>query len=163
MARAKVVVAKLAPSSARTQLAGFVAKYSPAIAAQGRAALTRLRRRMPGAVELVYDNFNWLVVGFAPSERASDAVLSLVFTPRWLTICFLQNGPALPDPLKILRGSGKQVRSVRLASAADLDLPAIRSLIDEALARARVPIDGTRKRRLLIRAIARKQRSRRPA
>src|SRR5258706_13376494 len=113
---------KIDPSdkSPRAELERFIAKYSPEVAADGRAALAKLRRLVPGAVELVYDNYNWLVVGFCPSERASDAVLSLVFTPRWLTLCFLQNGPKLPDPSGLLRGSGKRVRSTRLASPKDL-------------------------------------------
>lgn len=147
----------------RAQLDGFIAKYTPEVAKEGRAALTKLRQRMPGAVRLVYDHYNWLVVGFGPSERASEAVLSLVFAPRWITICFLQNGPALPDPHGLLRGAGKRVRNVRLASAKDLDKPAVRSLIKEALARARVPIDRSARGRLVIRAVLAKQRPRRPA
>jgi hypothetical protein len=145
------------------QLERFISKYSPAVAAEGRAALAKLRRLVPGAVELVYDNYNWLVVGFCPSERASDAVLSLVFAPRWLSVCFLQNGPALPDPDGLLRGSGRVVRNVRLQSAKDLETPAVRMLIAEALARAKVPIDGGSPGRLIIRSISAKQRPRRPA
>jgi hypothetical protein len=111
----------------------------------------------------VYDNYNWLVVGFCPSEHASDGVVSLVFTPRWITLCFLQSGPELLDPHSLLRGSGKKVRNIRLGSAKDLDKPAVRALIKEALARARVPIDGTRRSRLVIRSVSAKQRPRRPA
>jgi hypothetical protein len=149
--------------SPRSQLEAFIAKYTPAVAAEGRSALAKLRRLVPGAVELVYDNYNWLVVGFCPSERASEAVLSLVFAPRWITVCFLQNGPALSDPEGLLRGSGKRVRNIRLASAKDLDQPAVRSLIDEALARAWVPIEATGRGRLVIRSVSAKQRPRRPA
>jgi len=148
--------------SPRAQLAGFIAKYSPEVAAEGRAVLAKVRRIVPGAVELVYDNFNWLVVGFCPSERASEAVLSVVFTPRWITLCFLQNGPTLSDPGGLLRGSGKKVRSLRLESAKDLDRPAVRSLIQEALARAVVPIDRVGRSRLIIRSVSAKQRPRRP-
>lgn len=148
--------------SAESQLAGFIAKYSPALARDGRKALTTLRRLVPGAVELVYDNYNWLVVGFGPSERASDAVLSLVFAPRWLTLCFLQDASSLPDPDRLLRGSGRVVRNVRLESAADLDKPAVRALIGLSLARADVPIDGARRRRLVIRSVSKRQRPRRP-
>lgn len=153
----------MAVKSPRAQLDGFIAKYTPEVAREGRAALTKLRQRMPGAVQLVYDNYNWLVVGFGPSERASEAVLSLVFAPRWITVCFLQDGPALPDPHGLLRGSGKRVRNVRLASAKDLDKPAVRSLIKEALARARVPIGRAARGHLVIRAVLAKQRPRRPA
>jgi len=148
---------------ARSQLEGFISKYSPDVTVEGRAALVKLRRLVPGAVELVYDNYNWLVVGFCPSERASEAVLSLVFTPRWLSVCFLQNGSKLPDPTGLLRGSGKRVRNVRLESAKDLDKPTIRSLIKEALARADVPINATQRGRLIIRSVSAKQRPRRPA
>lgn len=152
-----------AAQSPKTQLAKFISKYSPAVAAEGRAALAKVRRLVPGAVELVYDNYNWLVVGFCPSERASEAVLSVVFTPRWIILCFLQNGPALSDPDGLLRGSGKKVRSVRLGSARDLDKTALRSLIKEALACASVPIDRKGPSRLVIRSVSAKQRPRRPA
>jgi hypothetical protein len=118
---------------------------------------------VPGAVELVYDNYNWLVVGFGPSERASDAVLSIVFAPRWISLCFLQHGPRLPDPHGLLRGSGKRVRNVRLESAKDLATPPVQSLIKEALARAAVPIDPRGRSRLVIRSVSAKQRPRRPA
>jgi len=154
---------KVTAKSSRAQLEEFISKYSPQVGAEGRAALAKMRRLAPGAVELVYNNYNWLVVGFCPSERASDAVLSIVFTPRWITLCFLQNGPALPVPDGLLRGSGKVVRNIRLGSAKDLDKAAIRSLIKEALARARVPIDGTGRSRLIIRSVSVKQRPRRPA
>jgi hypothetical protein len=162
LARRKAATAKVATTSSRKQLEGFISKYSPEVAAEGRAALAKLRHLVPGAVEMVYDNYNWLVVGFCPSERASEAVLSLVFTPRWLTLCFLQNGPGLSDPHGLLRGSGKRVRNVRLESAADLDKAEVQSLIAEALARASVPIDGTERRRFIIRAVLPKQRPRRP-
>lgn len=150
-------------AAAKAQLAKFIARYSPEVAAEGRAALAKLRRFVPGAVELVYDNYNWLVVGFGPSERASEAVLSLVFAPRWLALCFLQNGADLTDPHGLLRGAGKRVRNVRLPVARELDRPEVQALIVEALARARVPIDGRKRRRIVVRAVAKKQRPRRPA
>lgn len=154
---------KAAGKTPRAQLAAFIAKYSPDVAAEGRTALAKVRKLVPGAVELVYDNYNWLVVGFCPSERASEAILSVVFAPRWITLCFLQNGPTLSDPEGLLRGSGKRVRNIRLASARDLDKPAVRSLIKEVLARASVPIDRAGRSRLIIRAVSAPQRPRRPA
>lgn len=149
-------------ASPKQRLAGFIRKYSPEVAAEGRAALASMRKLVPGATELVYDNYQWLVVGFGPSERASEAVFSLIFTPRWITLCFLQNGPMLKDPKQLLRGSGKRVRSIRLGSARDLTTAAIRSLIGEALYRASVSIDGDAAPRLVIRAVAARQRPRRP-
>src|SRR5690242_6688577 len=117
-----------------------MAKYTPDIARQGRGALAKLRKLMPNATQLVYDNYNFLVVGFGPSERASEAVLSLVFAPKWLSICFIY-GKGMPDPAKLLRGGGNQVRTLRLASPKDLDAPAVRALIKTAVSRMSVPFD----------------------
>jgi hypothetical protein len=89
-------------------------------------------------------------------------VFSVVFAPRWITICFLQDGPSLPDPHRLLRGSGSVVRSIRLSAPADLDRPAVRALIREALARANVRINPKARRRLVIRSVSAKQRPRRP-
>ena len=140
-----------------------MAKYTPEIAAEGRVALRRLRGLVPGATEIVYDNYNFLVIGFSPTERPSEAVLSLVFAPRWLSVCFLQNGPKLKDPHKLLRGSGNVVRNVRLLSAADLANPAVKALISQALDRAKVPFDRRAKPRMIIKSISAKQRPRRPS
>src|SRR5438105_5411520 len=92
-------------------IAAFLAKYSPEMVASGTESRARMRRVMPGGVEFVYDNYNALVFGFGPTDRPSEAVLSLALMPKWVTLCFLQ-GTKLPDPKKLLRGSGNVVRNV---------------------------------------------------
>jgi len=148
--------------SAQKELDGFLAKYLPEIAREGRACLKILRARLPGAVQLVYDNYNGLVIGFGPSERASEAVFSLVLFPRYPILCFLQ-GARVPDPEKLLRGSGKIVRHIRLNGAPDLNRADIRELMAAAVECARVPFDATAKGKLVIRSVSAKQRPRRPA
>ena len=91
---------------------------------------------MPAATELVYDNYNALVFGFGPTDRASEAILSLALYPRWVTVFFLR-GAELPDPENLLQGTGRQVRSIRLGAASDLQSPAVEALIAEAISRAR--------------------------
>ena len=126
----------LSPSA---QLAGFIAKFSPEIAKDARAALARLGRLLPAsAVRLVYDNWNGLVIGFGPNERASDAIVSILVTPDHLTLCFINDGPGLPDPHGLLKGSGNVVRHVRLASPRDLDTPPIKALVKAAISHADV-------------------------
>ena len=147
--------------SPATQFAGFLRKHSPAVPADARAALSRLRKLIPGAVEMVYDNYNALVIGFGPTERASEGVVSLAIFPRWVTLCFIQNGPEIPDPDGLLKGTGNVVRHVRLQSAKDLDKPEIRALVGHALALADVRIDSAGRRRMVIKSISAKQRPRR--
>ena len=148
--------------SPQTQLDAFLDKYTPAVATLARACLARMRARLPGAVQLVYDNYNALVIGFGPSEGASEAVFSIALYPRWVTLFILQ-GAGLPDPKHLLKGSGKVVRHVVLASAADLDQPAVQGLMATALKRAEPGINPDAPGRLVIRSVSAKQRPRRPA
>jgi hypothetical protein len=149
------------PRSSPAQLSGFLAKYAPETARAARKVHAAMRRLVPGAVELVYDNYNGLVIGFCPSDRASDAVLSIFVARDHVSICFLQDGPHLPDPSGLLRGSGNVVRHIRLASPADLETAPVLALIRESLRRAEVPIDPKGRRRLVIRSVSKKQRPRR--
>lgn len=149
--------------TAAQALAGFMAKYTPAMAKEGRAALTRLRKLVPGAVQLVYDNWNGLVIGFGPTERPSEAVVSMLMAPDHVSLCFIQDGPDLPDPEGLLKGSGNVVRHIRLTAASDLDKPAIRTLVKTAVSRSDVPFQKGRRASLVIRSISKRQRPRRPA
>ena len=147
--------------SPAAQLDAFFAKYTPAIAEQGKAALAKMRKRLPGAVEMVYDNYNALVIGFGPTEKPSQALFSIVLFPRWVTLCFIQ-GAKLHDPHRRLKGGGKQVRTLRLDSPDTLDESAVQGLIAAALEQSPEPIDATQPARLIIKSISANQRPRRP-
>jgi hypothetical protein len=144
-----------------SQLRTFMAKYTPEVRNLADAAIKKMRTRLPGAFELVYDNYNALVVGFGPSERTSDAIFSIVLYPRWVTLFFL-TGKGLPDPEKLLKGDGVRVRHVVLEAAATLDKPAIQALMKAALDRSD-EIAPTRRRHLIIKSISPTQRPRRPS
>src|SRR5881397_2997171 len=116
------------PPSPEKQLAGFIAKFSPQMATLIRGARKKMRERLPHALELVYDNYNFFVIGYGPSERASEAVFSLAAQAKGVSLCFLQ-GAGLPDPHGLLKGSGKVVRSLRLEAAATLDRAEVRALM----------------------------------
>ena len=145
----------------RAQLAAFMAKYTPSMAKEGRAALARLRRLVPGAVQMVYDNWNGLVVGYGPNERPSDAIVSIFVAPDHLTLCFINDGPSLPDPDQLLKGSGNVVRHVRLASARELDRVPIKALVKAAIAQSDVPFPRGASSKLIIKSISPRQRPRR--
>lgn len=150
------------PRSPAKELAGFMAKFLPAIARDGRAAHARLRRLLPaGAVRMVYDNWNGLVIGFGPNERASDAVVSLLVAADHVTLCFINDAPGLPDPAKRLEGSGNVVRHIRLASPRDLDAAPVKALVKAAIARSDVPFARRGPSRLIIKSISPRQRPRR--
>jgi hypothetical protein len=54
----------------------------------------KMRAKLSGAVQLVYDNYNALANGFGPSERVSEAISSVVLHPRRVTLVFPCKAPA---------------------------------------------------------------------
>jgi hypothetical protein len=142
------------------QLRIFLAKFDPRVAASARAAISRLRKTLPGAIEIVYDNYNALAIGFGASEKASDAIFSIAVFPRWVSLFFLR-GAKLPDPDKVLKGGGTQVRHIVLTDLKILEQPAVKKLMALALKSGK-PIDSKQRRRLIIKSISAKQRPRRP-
>ena len=143
------------------QLNSFFDKFTADIAASARVSLRHMRKRLPGATEIVYDNYNALAIGFGPSEKTSHAIFSIAIYPRWVSLFFLQ-GIGLPDPKKLLKGNGTRVRHIVLTSPADILSPNIDALIAHSLTSAKVAIDPRQKLRLLIKSVSAKQRPRRP-
>jgi hypothetical protein len=146
---------------AQAQLDTFIDKFTLQVAELTRQLLAKAKARIPGATIMVYDNYNALAIGFGPSDKASQAVLSLAVMPRWVTLCFLY-GVGLPDPHGLLNGSGSRVRHVRLHTSEAFDDPRVQELIAAALERCEPPIDGAAEQRLIIKSISAKQRPRRP-
>lgn len=147
--------------SAAKQLAGFIDKYDVPIARLARSTRAAVRKRLPAAIELVYDNYQFLAIGFSATERASDSVVSLAFSPKGVALSFYY-GAALPDPQRILLGSGNQNRFVRLASAATLASPAVEALLRAAIAQAKTPLPAIGRGYTVIKSVSAKQRPRRP-
>ena len=156
---------KLRSSSATgpdEQLAGFIAKFDSPMARLIRLIRARLRKRMPAANELVYDNYNFFVIGYCSTERSSDCIVSLVANAKGIALSFYW-GSTLPDPARILLGSGNQNRFIRLAKAEDLAKPEVEALIAAAIGQGKTPLAEQGRGHLIIRAIAAKQRPRRVA
>lgn len=144
------------------QLSGFIEKFDSKNAALIRAVRKVLRKRLPTANELVYDNYNFFVIGYCSSERPSDCILSIAAGANGVGLSFYY-GAALPDPHKLLLGSGSQNRYIRIESAATLSRKEVEELIAAAIAQAKTPLSASGKSKLIIRSISNKQRPRRKA
>jgi hypothetical protein len=75
-------------------------------------------------------------------------------------LCFI-HGASLPDPHKLLLGSGNQTRFIRLESVDVLARPEVEALVATAVARAKTPLPASGRGRLIIRSVSAKQRPRR--
>jgi hypothetical protein len=142
------------------QVAGFIAKFDPAIAKLTRACRAELRKRYPAAIELVYDNYNALAIGYSPTERTSDVVFSLAVYARGLNLYFMY-GRSLPDPDHLLQGSGNQGAFIRLATVDTLDDAKVLSLIERAVKRQRPTFASKGRGYTVVKSVSAKQRPRR--
>jgi hypothetical protein len=118
--------ASQADATGEQQLASFIQRFDPKNAALIRAVRRVLRKRLPTANELVYDNYNFFVIGYCSTDRPSDCILSIAASAKGVGLSFY-HGATLPDPHKMLLGSGSQNRFIRIESAAMLTRPKLRN------------------------------------
>jgi hypothetical protein len=149
-----------AAAAAEKSLNTFLAKFTPNHQTLIREVRKALQKRFRTANELVWDNYNFFVIGYSPTERPSDSVVSLAAAANGVGLSFYR-GASLADPHKKLLGSGKQNRFIRLESAQTLARPEIEELIAAAVGQNKVPFPPTGGRKLIIRSVSKKQRPRR--
>src|SRR5688572_16756684 len=149
--------------SAEAELRGLIAKVAPAHQRLIGAMRRWLRKRLPAAHEVVYEYKDFFVISYSPNERGYEGVLAIRANADGVRLYF-NRGKGLPDPEKMLRGSGNQTRWIDLEDASTLARPAVAGLVDEAMARNRVPFADAGRGSVVIRsASAKRPRRRRPA
>lgn len=152
--------APIQPDLPETQINAFIAKFDATMAKQIRSCRAALRKLFPTAFELVYDNYNFFVIGYSATERPSDCIVSLAANAKGVGLSFYY-GSTLPDPNKILLGGGNQNRFIRLESAATLAKPEVAALLRAAVVQAKHPLPAKGRGAVIIRSISAKQRPRR--
>jgi hypothetical protein len=150
------------PASPAQQMTAFIAKFDPKIAGQIRTCRSAMRKKFPTANELVYDNYNFFVIGYSTTQRTSDCLFSLAADAHGVNLHFYW-GAKLPDPKRILQGSGSQNRFLRLESAATLARSEVQTLLHEAADLAKSPLQRTGRGATIIKSISPKQRPRKLA
>jgi len=141
--------------SAEAEVQTLIAKFAPAHLRLKGAGRRLLRQRLPTTHELVYEYRDWFVISYSPNEHGYLGVLAIRASADGVKLYF-NSGKELPDPLKLLQGSGKQVRWMHLESASALAHPEVVSLIDEAIALNRVPFASAGRGPVVIRSASAK-------
>ncbi|HLH55246.1 MAG TPA: hypothetical protein VKY92_16705 [Verrucomicrobiae bacterium] len=148
--------------SAETQLHGFIDRFAPAHQRPIAAMRRWLRKRLPTAHEVVYEYKDCFVISYSPNGHGYEGVLAIRGDAKGVELYF-NRGKELPDPGKLLRGSGKQTRSIHLEGASTLADPVVARLIEEAIPRNRVPFARNGLGPVVIRSTSTKQPRRRRA
>jgi hypothetical protein len=133
------------------QLRACIDKLDPKNQKLFRAVRAAVRKRFPTANELVYDYSHALVIGYSPADQGIDSIVAIRASATGVSLCFSQ-GPQLPDPKRLLRGSGKQTRFLQVEAASQLAHPDVEALIAATIDQARVPLPSTGKGSLIIKS-----------
>ena len=144
--------------SAEAEVQVLVAEYAPAHSRLVAAVRKHLAKRLPAAHEIVYEYRDCFVISYSANDRGYEGALAIRAGAKGVALYFNQ-GKDLPDLAKLLKGAGKQVRSIDLEDASMLARPELARLIDEAVARSPEPYDAAGAGSIVIRATtARKHR-----
>ena len=129
----------VARRSAEAELGTLIAKFAPEHLRLIGAMRRSLRKRLPTACEVVYEyrNLGAVIISFSPNEHGYEGVLAIRADANGVKLYF-GRGKELPDPEKLLQGSG-QTRWIPVEGAATLARPEVARLIEEAIAQNRVP------------------------
>ena len=144
------------------QLQSFIGRFAPKDQKLIRAVRAAVRKRFPTANELAYDYSSHVVISYSPTENAIDAIAAIDAREEGVRL-YLMPGPKLPDPKKLLMGSGTQARYVNLESASKLAHPDVEALIAAAIDHAKVPLPSKGSGGLFLRGSTATQRAKRRA
>lgn len=123
--------------------AGFdkvIASCNPAIAEIARAARRLVIDVLPEVHEIVWLRQRNIGYGVGPKKQTEHFCW---ISPASKHVTFGFNcGVHLPDPKKLLEGTGNAFRHVKLASLADVDKPGVRALVVAAVKQRRADVDA---------------------
>lgn len=125
-----------------------------------RSVRSAVRKRLPTANELVYDYRSFFVIAYSSTDHPTNGIVAVAARPDGVRLYFTR-GPQLPDPKKLLMGSGKQTRFIRVESAKQLTHPDVETLIAATINLASVPLPSKGRGTLIIRTFGAKRRPRR--
>ena len=135
------------PPTPAAQFAELLSRFPPEIVALVERTLPKLRRALPGSYQIVYDYSNSVVVSFSMTERGYEAIVAVAIFPGWVKLYF---DKSIPDPKRLLEGSGGKVRSVTLEAASDLDRGDIHALLKAAIKHSGVTFPRTGSTRMIF-------------
>src|SRR5579863_1998407 len=136
-----------------------LAPYGPALTDLTLAVRKLVREEAPEATELVYDVYYTVALNYSLTGKPGDSFIHITVFPRWVNLGFTW-GVRLQDPQRLLQGTGKQIRHIRITRAEDLEAPHIRRFVAAAISNAKHSEKNETAGKTIVRAVAAKRRKR---
>lgn len=109
----------------------LVKQFSPPVQRLARAARQFVRKEMPASVEQV--KTGWHAVWYGTTPKMADIVVVIHLQDRYVNLEFAR-GATLPDPSKLLEGTGKNMRHVKIRDEKVFSRPEFLALVRAAIA-----------------------------
>jgi hypothetical protein len=142
-------------STPEAELRSYIDRLDPKNQKLVRSVRAAVRKLFPTAHELAYDYASHVVISYSPTDRAIDAIVAIDGRTDGVRL-YLMHAPQLPDPKKLLQGSGSQARFVPVESVRRLAHQDVKALIAAALDHSTVPLPSKGKGTLIIKSSAAK-------
>ena len=123
------------PKAAQGTFKELLAGVEPELAAIARGLRAMILAVDKGVVETVRLGDNAATYGVGP-KKMTDGYAYIMPMRGYVNLGFYQ-GAALADPKRLLEGTGKALRHVKIRSVAEADRVPVRALVAAALARRR--------------------------
>lgn len=116
-------------------LLSYLAPYDPHVARLALALREVVLDEAPGALESLVNGYA-VAIGFSfTGKPMKDGFCHIVVYSSHVNLGF-NHGAELPDPQRLLAGSGKQIRHITLHNEADLEHQHLRRFLQAAIERA---------------------------
>ena len=115
-----------------TDVTALLASFTPEVRDLALAARSFVLETIPNLIEMA--DAKARIIGYGYSPRYADQVCMLMPTKVGVNLG-IAYAMELPDPKKLLQGTGKLHRHVKLKNKLDLDNVALHALLNAALSR----------------------------
>jgi hypothetical protein len=116
---------------AEAAVTAFLAGYSAEVRELAYRVRTLVFTVWPEAVEQVHGPQQ--SIGYSVGQKMAEVVYVIMPLKTAVNLGFAR-GSELPDPARLLAGTGKRARHVKISTTADLENPAVRALLEAAVA-----------------------------
>src|SRR5262245_36494213 len=110
--------------AAEAELTTLIDKFAPAHLKLIGTIRKALLKRLPTAHEVVYEYRHNFVISYSPSGAGYEGVFGVRGSADGVRLYF-NRGKELPDPAKLLQGSGGLMRFINVESASTLTRPEV--------------------------------------
>ncbi len=110
--------------------ADILAKYDEQVAGLAATVQEFLKKELKGIIEIPDPAANMIAYGYGPGY--TDMIGTIILSKKGVKLGFYK-GSELPDPSKLLTGTGKVHKYVEIRSAADIKNPALKKLVTAAV------------------------------